>query len=175
MNLFCKATQVAAIFRIQKSVKHKLRNKKTTTTKKRWWKHFWRCSSHSSPHRSTRPWPISVCFAFIWATALRGVECQTQHLWLSTASWQQVSVFLTRFSKTRKHVWSCVRVCICTRSAHHMPLQKFHHRKFFLFLFLFFLWHVEAPLLCLDSDFWFTPTEWRLWGESSKSWCRIGL
>lgn len=134
--------------------------------KKRWWKHFWRCSSHSSPHRSTRPWPISVCFAFIWATALRGVECQTQHLWLSTASWQQVSVFLTCFSKTRKHVWSCVRVCICTRSAHHMPLKKVPSQEVF-FLFSFFSLACWGPFALLRFRFlihtdWVTFMRWKL-------------
>lgn len=132
--------------------------------KNRWWKHFWRCSSHSSPHRSTRPWPISVCFAFIWATALRGVECQTQHLWLSTASWQQVSVFLTCFSKTRKHVWSCVRVCICTRSAHHMPLKKVPSQEVFSLSFSLACWGPFALLrfrFLIHTD-WVTFMRWKL-------------
>lgn len=49
-----------------------------------------------------------------------------------------------------KNQEACVVLCAYVRALRTTcHLKKFHHRKFFLF----FLWHVEAPLLCLGSDF----------------------
>lgn len=76
---------------------------------------FWRLGSHQSRHRSSWPWPTSVCFALIWpqSFAAHSVKqntcgCLAELCCMFLRLYR--SCFQSKKSplRTRKHVWSCV-------------------------------------------------------------------
>lgn len=105
---------------------------------------FWQCSSHTSLHQSSWPWPISVCFAFMQPASIEVYSVKHNSLWLRNCSpggycVSSLSLHWAWVSSTTAHVSYTPHVTCKT-------CKTFHHRKFL---------HVEAPLLCSASRFKF--------------------
>lgn len=134
MNLFCKQPVASPdiehfVILDQKYAKQPNMSCKTLRLS------FWRLSSHQSRHRSSWPWPTSVCFALIWppSFAVQSVKRNTCGC-LAELSYMFLCLYRAA-SRAKSCLFEpgnmCGLVCLhLKRSIRHMSLKAFHHRKF---------------------------------------------